>query len=189
METKTRNYLIGAAALVLFFLGFFLGRSSSKEVEKIVTKTNWKKSVYLTEKKIPYPVPYAIVDTVWNDADTIIQPVDSANILADYEKTRKYKLDFSTDSTGVFIVDAVVNKNKLKMANSKVIPIVKSVYETKTVTNIKTLQFYGMLGSSIDTKVNQIQFGIDLKQRIMLGVSGIRFNDNLGVTINAGIKF
>ena len=52
-----------------------------------------------------------------------------------------------------------------------------------------TIQFYGLIGTSLDLKTNQIQLGVDLKQRYLIGVSGIRMDDEFGYTLNIGIKF
>ena len=51
------------------------------------------------------------------------------------------------------------------------------------------IQGYAMIGTSVDFSVNQIQLGIDLKQKFLISVSGIRIKDKYGYTINAGIKF
>ena len=46
-----------------------------------------------------------------------------------------------------------------------------------------------MIGSSVDLKTNKIQFGVDLKQKFMIGASGIRLDDRYGYTLDFGVKF
>ena len=98
-------------------------------------------------------------------------------------------MDFSNDTLGAFKVDAVVNQNKLISVNSFIEPNIRTVYETKTIYKVPTIQFYGILGSSVDLKTNKVQFGIDLRQKYMMGVSGIRIGNENSYTIDLGVKF
>ena len=192
MKTINVVWISLAIAVMLFFTGFFVGRSTIKITSKTVTVTTIKKVPYAVEKKIDRPVPYAVEHTKYLPGE--IQKVDSAAILSDYELTRKYDLDFSTDSLGSFKVKAVVNENKLVSATSSIQPIIKTVVTTNTVYKVPALQFYGLVGSSIDLKTNQVQAGIDISQKYMIGASAIRFEipllgNQFGYTINVGIKF
>lgn len=173
-------------------LGFLLGR--------LFIKTE---SVVKTEEVVKYvPSPYVVRDTVKNIIpyetlvrDTVIKyltaEVDTPAVVKDYYLSRKYNLDFSNDSIGTFVVDAEVNQNKLVNATSFIQPMVKTVYKTETITDYKVpaLQFYGMIGTAVNLKTNKISFGLDLKQRYLVGVSGIRYDDNYTYTIDFGVKF
>lgn len=173
-------------------LGFLLGR--------LFIKTE---SVVKTEEVVKYvPSPYVVRDTVKNIIpyetlvrDTVIKyltaEVDTPAVVKDYYLSRKYNLDFSNDSIGTFVVDAEVNQNKLVNATSFIRPMVKTVYKTETITDYKVpaLQFYGMIGTAVNLKTNKISFGLDLKQRYLVGVSGIRYDDNYTYTIDFGVKF
>lgn len=77
----------------------------------------------------PWPI------TIREPADTVWQtlPADTAAILADYLRERDYRLDFSTDSTGRFIVDATVGRNRLLAATSTIEPLFREVTRTQTV--------------------------------------------------------
>lgn len=46
-----------------------------------------------------------------------------------------------------------------------------------------------MIGTSVDLKTNKIQFGVDLNQKYVIGVSGICMDDRYGYTLDFGIKF
>jgi len=186
---KMKTKWIIAIAVSIFAIGFFVGRATVKTETKETVTTVIKKIPYPVEKKIDRPVPYAVHDTIWGEGDTVIQKVDTAAILADYKLTRFYHMDFSVDTLGTFIVDANVHKNKLMNVKQKIQPIIKTVTKEKIVYKTAAIQFYGLIGSSIDFNTNQIQAGVDISQKYMLGVSGIRFGNQVGYTINAGIKF
>lgn len=173
-------------------LGFLLGRLTFtpetvvdiKETVKYITSTDIIRDTITEDRLVPY-------ETFVND--TIIkyltQPVDTAAILRDYYLSRKYALDFSNDTIGVFRVDAEVNQNKLVYASSFIQPITKTVIQEKTLYRAPTIQFYGTLGTSVDFNTNKISLGIDLKQRYLIGVSGIRFDNKYNYTIDFGVKF
>ena len=165
------------------------GYADTVEVEKEVVK--WKKE-YLPaiHDTISIPVPRYVFNT--DTVERIIEhtlEVDTFAILADYYKVRNYKLDFSNDSIGIFRVDVDITKNSLSQARSEVKPIKYTQEIVRTVSKVKTLQFYGILGSSVDTKTNKVQLGLDLRQKFLIGASGIRMDDKIGYTIDLGIKF
>lgn len=178
-------------AAVVFFVGYLVGKgyADTIEVEKEVVK--WK-TEYLpaVHDTIRQPVPYLVFDT-----DTVYKikehelSVDTLAILMDYFRVRNYALDFSNDSIGIFKVNLDVTKNTLANARSEIRPIRNTVETIRTISNVKTIQFYGILGSSVDLKTNKIQFGIDLRQKYLIGVSGIRIDDKFGYTIDLGAKF
>ena len=179
------------ASLAAFIIGVLIGKgyTDTVEVEKEVVK--WKtKQLPPIHDTIPMPVPYLVFDT-----DTVVKiiehqaEVDTLKILADYYRVRKYDLDFSNDSIGVFKVNIDVTKNMLANASSEIRPIRTTIERIKTINNVQTLQFYGMFGSSLDFKANKIQVGLDFRQKYLWGVSGIRLDDKYGYTIDLGVKF
>lgn len=176
---------------VIFFIGYLVGKgyADTVEVEKEVVK--WK-TEYLPaiHDSIPYPVPYLVFDT-----DTVYKikehelSVDTLDILADYFRVRKYALDFSNDSIGVFKVDVDITKNMLANARSEIKPIRTTVETIRMINKIKTIQFYGILGSSLDFKTNKVQLGVNLREKILLGGSAIRMDEKFGYTIDLGYNF
>ena len=179
------------ASLAAFIIGVLIGKgyTDTVEVEKEVVK--WKtKQLPPIHDTIPMPVPYLVFDT-----DTVVKiiehqaEVDTLKILADYYRVRKYDLDFSNDSIGVFKVNIDVTKNMLANASSEIRPIRTTIERIKTINNVQTLQFYGMFGSSLDFKTNKIQVGLDFRHKYLWGVSGIRLDDKYGYTIDLGVKF
>lgn len=179
-------------------IGFFLGKA---EVEPTPAKTQriitWAKGKE-TIKEVPIPEPYAVHDTAYiikevpipTEVPTSTDTAALFKVWRDYYLTRDYDLDFSDDSLGVFKVKFAVHQNKVASSPVATIqPNIRTVTEENTVYKVPFIQGYAMLGTSVDFSVNQIQLGIDLKQKFLIGVSGIRIKDNYGYTINAGIKF
>lgn len=173
-------------------IGFFLGKAEAEptpaKTQRIIT---WSKGQE-TIKEVPVPEPYDVHDTAYIVKEVPI-PTDTAalfKVWRDYYLTRDYDLDFSDDSLGVFKVKLAVHQNKV--ASSPVVtiqPNIRTVTEENIVYKVPFIQGYAIIGTSVDFSVNQIQLGIDLKQKFLIGVSGIRIKDNYGYTINAGIKF
>lgn len=192
---KNKVIIAIVSGIIVFFLGFFIGKNNIKEVKKeIQTVTKWEKGQTVHDS-ILMPQPYEVISYKYKEGKTIhdsvlvSQKIDTAAILADYNLLRKYNLDFSNDSLGTFKVNAEVSQNKLMKATSLITPNIKTVYQKETIYKVKKLQWYTILGTSLDMRTNKMQIGVDLNQHYLFGISGIRLGDNYGYTIDAGIKF
>lgn len=186
MKIKTA-IILGIVALIL---GFLLGRCS-----------NINENIAKTEEVVKYvPSPYPVHDTIYkpkpyevikHERDTVYlaQKIDTAKILEDYFLTRRYELDFSNDTIGTFKVNTEVSRNELISASSFIQPKYKTITKENTVYKVTPLQFYAFVGTSLDFKTNKVSFGVDLNQKYLLGVSGIRLNENFAYTIDFGIKW
>ena len=190
-KTITISAGILIALAVSCVIGYFLGRSSvvlpETKVERIIT---WSKGETIT-KYVDKPVPYAVRDTAYKYIP-VPEHTDTAalfDVWRDYYLERDYCLDFSDDSIGLFKVDLSVSENKIAKSRSTITPYIRTIREKETIYKVPTIQFYGIVGTSLDLKTNQIQLGVDLKQRYLIGVSGIRMDDEFGYTLNVGIKF
>ena len=190
-KTITISAGVLIALAVSCVIGYFLGRSSvvlpETKVERIIT---WSKGETIT-KYVDKPVPYVVRDTAYKYIP-VTEHTDTAALFAvwrDYYLERDYCLDFSEDSIGVFKVDLSVSENKIAKSRSTITPYIRTIREKETIYKVPTIQFYGIVGTSLDLKTNQIQLGVDLKQRYLIGVSGIRMDDEFGYTLNVGIKF
>lgn len=195
-KTLTISISTIVIACVAFFIGYLVGRAWEKgEPAKTETKVEIQPSKYEVHDTIRCPEPYAVYYdklTVVHDTiqSYIIQPVDTAAILADYFLTRKYNFDFSNDSLGTFKFDATVTQNRLTEMVSDIHPFEKVVTKTETYYKVKPLQFYVMAGTDVHKfNTQKIQLGIDLKQRYLIGVSGIRLDDKYSYTVDLGVKF
>lgn len=187
-------------AVISFIVGFFLGKTFIKDKVSVKQITKYIKSPYKVTDSISYPVPYKVFIDKNNSKKIIPSKIisvnkekkeveDSSAILKDYFLSKRYNLDFSNDTLGVFKIDAVVNQNRLVNAVSTIQPIIRTIETKETIYKVPIMQFYGIVGSSLDMKTTQIQLGIDLRQKIIIGISGIQHNNSYGYTINAGIKF
>lgn len=179
------------AAICLGF--FFLGRSSVHipEPAEVKRDTTYVPAPYPVHDTLKVPVPAKEVppDTVYVP---VPEPTDTAALFAvwlDYYTTRDYDLDFSSDSLGVFRVAAKVNQNKITEAVSTIQPITKVITNTETYYKERLIQPWVMVGTGVDFNFQQIQVGVDINNKWMVGVGGIRYGDKGGFTVNAGIKF
>ena len=193
IETKTIKALI-VISIVMLISGFLIGRCSN--TNEVIAKTEevvkYVSSPYPVYDTIYKPEPYEVVRLeVKNQRDTIYltQQVDTTKILEDYFLTRRYALDFSNDTIGVFKVNTEVHKNELISAESFIQPKYKTIIRENTVYKVPLLQFYTSIGSSIDFKTNKLSIGVDLKQRYLIGLSGIRHDNKFIYTIDLGIKW
>lgn len=190
MNSKITISVVGIVIVVIaFFIGYFLGKSDV-EIPETIVEIRWEKGETIRDT-IKVPVPYETIVKV-PDTIPVFIPTDTIALFAiwqDYYSTRKYDLDFSNDTLGTFKVDASVSQNKLISATSLIQPNIRTVYETKTIYKVPTIQFYGIIGSSTDLKTNKIQFGIDLRQKYLIGLSGMIIEEKRGYTIDFGLKF
>lgn len=131
--TTKAVHLIGGILLaaLLFLAGHEAGRRGA-EPQTVVRDS-------IVVRWLPGPVvrdtvrePYPVV--VREPADTVLRyrDIDTAALLADYLRERRYELDFSSDSTGVFRVDATVRENRIAEAAAVVQPVIRTqeVYRT-----------------------------------------------------------
>lgn len=178
------------SVVVAFIVGFLISRAFIEEPTTIVKESvKYEPSPYAVHDTIEKPVPYEVIkDSIVYLPGKLVE-VDTAAILSDYFLKRRYKLDFSTDTTGTFLINAEVYENKLVNAVSTIRPLYRTRTKEKVIYKVPALQFYGMIGTSVDLKTNKIQFGVDLKQKFMIGASGMRLDDRYGYTLDFGIKF
>ena len=131
----------------LFFgWGYRRGAASVEMRDSTVTRwAPWPVPVYDTIRE-PYPVAVREpADTVWK-----YMSVDTAAIIADYLLERDYRLDFSADSTGTFLVDATVGENRLLRASAVVKPVVREITVTKLHTEVRPPRWEMGLALGID---------------------------------------
>lgn len=186
MKVRTA-IILGIVALIL---GFLLGRCSNinENIAKTEEVVKYVPSPYHVHDTIYKPKPYEVIK---HECDTVYltQKIDTAKILEDYFLTRRYELDFSNDSLGVFKVNTEVSRNELISVKSFIQPKYKTIIQENTIYMIPPLQFYAMIGSSLDFKTNKVSIGVDLKQRYLIGLSGIQDDNKFIYTIDLGIKF
>lgn len=180
--------------LIATAVGFVLGRLSVTEKKSVETKeeVKWVKSTNTITDTIIFPAVKReyFADTIYKYS-TKLQEVDTFEILKDYNKTREYSLDFSNDTVGVFKVDALINQNQLISTIAQIQPIQKQIVrEVKTIEQKRRMvQPFVMIGTSLKFDVQKITGGIDLNEKWLIGVSGVRWDNKYNYTIDLGIKF
>lgn len=176
--------------IILVGLGYVWGYKSRKIPEPTrIVEIKWQPGEKHTDT-LYYPVP---VKEIERDTVLIPEPTDTAALFAvweDYHRQRQYTLDFSNDTTGIFRVDAVVGQNRLVSAVSTIQPNIRTVYEKEMVyAPVPLFSPWIMIGTSADFRTNKIQAGVDIKDRWIVGLSGIRMNSNYSYTIDFGYRF
>ena len=127
---KTRYHLIIYAILVLiiFFLRECQPVPQPCPEPSTDSTTHWEHdTAFIKGDTVFYPEPYAEIDI---DTFFKVVPADTAKILADYIKIRKYKLPVLNDSNGVLDVIADVQFNR----------ITNWTYDGQFVTHIKVVE-------------------------------------------------
>lgn len=190
MNNKTIISIIVIVAILASLLaGYFLGATSIKEkdAEKVV-EVKWIKGDTVRDT-IQIPVPYKVEVPVekpifvYTDTDALFA------VWQDYYLKRDYKLDFSNDTLGTFVADVSIQENKLVRATSFIRPNIRTVTEKETTYKVNIIQPWVIVGTSVDFSTQKLQVGVDIKNKFVVGVSGIRLNDKYSYTIDLGIKF
>lgn len=128
-------YLLSAlvAGALLFGWGYRRGAASVVVRDSVSVQLKPLPPITVTIRE-PWPVAvHEPADTVWEAI-----PVDTGAIIADYLRTRDYHFDFSSDSTGQFIVDASVSRNRLTELTPTIVPIVREVERVRTISQTVT---------------------------------------------------
>lgn len=113
---------------MLFGWGYRRGAASLDVRDSVTVVLKPLPPLQITVRE-PWPVAvHEPADTVWQTL-----PADTAAIIADYLREREYRLDFSTDTTGRFLVDATVGRNRLLAATATVEPLIHEVTQMRTV--------------------------------------------------------
>ena len=128
-----------------------------------------------------------LCDTV---RETVVVPADTAAIISDYLQRREYDLDFSTDTTGVFKVQAAVEANKLVEASATIIPLQREV-ETSIVYKPKSYRPMIKIGVPFGKQRYGVEggVGVPIKDRWLPSVSYMRLDKENFVKVECGIVF
>ncbi len=162
--------------ILLFGALCFAGGWLLQPREEVVTTTIRTEQLDVTFFRLPRPKPVKVSDninapmllfardTIVENGDTVYlqQSVDTAALIADYMARREYRLDFSTDTIGTFVVDAVVSQNRLLSADATIAPI---RYTTEVTHSPKRKRWAIVAGVSGGIAPNG-------KAQVVLGISG-----------------
>lgn len=189
-----RNILPLLATLLLGFgVGWWLGsrktttevvREEVRYVEQPITKIETDLFPAWSAERIELP-RLQYTDTILKEVHI---PSDTAGIIADYFKKRQYELDFSTDSTGIYKVQAVVYCNRLESASATITPLQREV--VTTIKEVRKFRPYIGGGVALGTKAGaSLEVGALLKDRHLPRVGFQRLGKDNYLTIGYGYTF
>lgn len=177
-----RNILPLLATLLLGFgVGWLGSRKSTTEIVREEVRYVERPATKIDTELFPAWVAERIELPRLQYTDTIREevriPADSAGIVADYFKRRIYDLDFSTDTTGVYKVQAVIVCNRLESARATIQPLQREVENTV----VKVSKFRPLVsgGFAIGDKVGvSLGLGGIIKEKHIVSVKAMRIGNN-----------
>lgn len=162
---KTFTYILSALATLLlgFGVGWWLG--CSNHFEEVSEKVRYveRPATKIDTELFPKPTKVERIDLPklqYHDTTFVQVPADTTAILNDYFKRRIYDLDFSTDTTGIYKLQAIVECNRLKSASATIVPLQREV--ENTVVKVRKFRPFVSGGVAIGDKVG-----------VTLGLGGI----------------
>lgn len=179
-----RNILPLLAVLLLGFgVGWWLGsrkeptevvREKVRYVERPATKIDTELFPKWQDVGIADKLPrLQYTDTV---REEVRIPADTAGIVADYFKRRIYDLDFSTDTTGVYKVQAVIVCNRLESASATIVPLQREV--ENTVVKVRKFRPFAEVGVAIGDKVGaSLGLGGIIKEKHIVSAKYMRIGN------------
>lgn len=179
-----RNIFLLLFTLLLGFgVGWWLGsgedttdivREKVRYVERPATKIDTDlfpeptKVVNIELPRLQYTDTVRIVEQI---------PADTAGIVADYFKRRQYELNFSTDTTGLYKVQAVIVCNRLESASATIQPLQREV--ENTVVKVRKFSPFVSGGVAIGDKVGaSLGLGGIIKEKHIVSVKAMRLGNN-----------
>ena len=187
-----KSWLYTLSALVVgIFCGWLLGNQQDVQIVKEVCYIERPTTRIAFDLPKPTKVERVELPNIrYHDTITITEriPADTAGIVADYFNKREYELDFSTDSTGIFKVNAVVHCNRLASTSATITPYQREVAHTL----VKTRKFRPYLGGGIGVGSKwsaSVEVGAMLKEHHLPRVGYQRIGNGNYITINYGYLF
>ena len=177
---KTFTYIL-SALVVGIFCGWLIG---SRQEVQIVESVRYvpQHTIHIESELFPKPTKVENIelprlqytDTV---REEIRVPADTAGIVADYFKRRQYDLDFSTDTTGVYKVQAIICCNRLESARATIQPLQREV--ENTVVKVRKFRPFVSGGVAISDKIGvSLGLGGIIEEKHIVSVKAMRIGNN-----------
>lgn len=181
--------------LLGFGVGWWLGsRKTTTEVVREEVRYVERPATKIDTELFPKWKDVGIADKLprLQYTDTIREevriPADTAGIVADYIKRREYELDFSTDSTGIYKVQAVIYCNRLESASATIAPLQREI--VTTIKEVRKFRPYIGGGVALGAKAGaSLEVGALLKDRHLPRVGYQRLGNDNYLTIGYGYTF
>lgn len=177
---KTFTYIL-SALVVGIFCGWLIGSRQEVQINEVVRYVP-QPTIHIESELFPKPTKVENIELPrLQYTDTVREevriPADTAGIIADYFKRRQYDLDFSTDTTGVYQVQAVIVCNRLESASATIIPLQREV--ENTVVKVRKFRPFAEVGVAIGDKVGaSLGLGGIIKEKHIVSVKAMRIGNN-----------
>ena len=180
---KTFTYIL-SALVVGIFCGWLIGGRQEVQIVENVRYVE-RPATRIDTELFPKWKDVGIADKLprlqYTDTVTVREEVriraDTAGIVADYFKRRQYDLDFSTDTTGVYKVQAVIVCNRLESASATIVPLQREV--ENTVVKVHKFRPFVSGGVAIGDKVGvSLGLGGIIKEKHIVSVKAMRIDNN-----------
>ena len=187
MLKQVVHILIAIALGVL--VGWLIGAKQEVEIKEAIRYVERP----ATKIDFDYPTPYKVEPInlpklQYHDTVFVEKGVDTTGVVSDYLKRRQYELDFSTDSTGIYKLQATVCCNRLESASATIAPLQREV--VTTIKDVRAFRPYIGGGLTIGTKSGvSLEVGALLKERHLPRVGFQRLGNNNYLTIGYGYTF
>ena len=185
-----RNTIVAIVLLGLGIgLGWWLGSLNSEvDVREMVQYVELPPITKVIEKPVPIKTEPITIEKVVTVREEVAIPADTAAIIADYLQRREYDLDFSTDTTGTFKVNAIVEANRLTKATATIAPLQKEIEHT--VVKVRPFRSYIGGGVGIGKELSaSLNVGALIKDHHLPSVGYQRIGNGNYITINYGYVF
>lgn len=185
------KYLYIAFGILLgIFVGWLIG---SKQEAQIVEAVRYieRPATKIDTELFPKPIKVERIDLphlYYTDTVRVVEqlPADTAGIVADYLQRRRYELDFSTDTTGVYKVQAVIECNRLKSASATIIPLQRE----QQIAKVRNFRPYIGGGLAIGQKFGAtLEVGALLKDKHLPSVGYLRMGESNYIMAKYGYIF
>lgn len=179
--------------LLGFGVGWWLGsRKSTTEIVREEVRYVERPATNIDTELFPAWVAERIELPRLQYTDTIREevriPADTAGIINDYFKRRQYELDFSTDSTGIYKVQAVLYCNRLESASATITPLQREI--VTTIKEVRKFRPYIGGGVALGAKAGaSLEVGALLKDHHLPRVGFQRLGNDNYLTIGYGYTF
>lgn len=176
---KTFTYIL-SALVVGIFCGWLIGGRQEVRINEVVRYVE-RPATKIDSELFPKPTKVENIELPrLQYTDTVREevriPADTAGIIADYFKRRTYDLDFSTDTTGVFKVQAVMFCNRLESASATIVPLQREV--ENTVVKVRKFRPFVSGGVAIGDKVcASLGLGGIIKDKHIVSVKAMRIGN------------
>ena len=187
--TNNSTYWAVGAFVVGEILGWWLGSLNSEvEVREKVQYVELPPITKVIEKPVPIKTEPITIEKVVTVREEVVIPADTAAIIADYLQRREYNLDFSTDTTGTFKVNAIVEANRLASATATIVPLQMQI--ENTVVKARAFRPYLGGGVGIGKELSaSLNVGALINEHHLPSVGYQRIGYGNYITINYGYVF